>query len=104
MAEFVLLDDLLRHAGQVLSRESCRVADARDRDSGGAGLGFAIERVAQVHGGSIHAENRGGLEVGRARLAHVVRGETIGGDCRFLRARSWVTPAAARSARISTFT
>jgi two-component system sensor histidine kinase CpxA len=43
-----------------------RVADARDRQSGGAGLGLAIaERVARVHGGSIHAENRtgGGLEV-----------------------------------------
>jgi two-component system, OmpR family, sensor histidine kinase CpxA len=43
-----------------------RVADARDRDSGGVGLGLAIaERVARVHGGSIHAENRadGGLEV-----------------------------------------
>jgi two-component system, OmpR family, sensor histidine kinase CpxA len=43
-----------------------RVADARDRDSGGVGLGLAIaERVAQIHGGSIRAENRdgGGLEV-----------------------------------------
>jgi two-component system sensor histidine kinase CpxA len=43
-----------------------RVADARDRDSGGVGLGLAIaERVAHVHGGSIRAENRngGGLEV-----------------------------------------
>jgi two-component system, OmpR family, sensor histidine kinase CpxA len=43
-----------------------RVADARDRQSGGVGLGLAIaERVARVHGGSIHAENRigGGLEV-----------------------------------------
>jgi two-component system, OmpR family, sensor histidine kinase CpxA len=43
-----------------------RVADARDRQSGGVGLGLAIaERVARVHGGSVHAENRagGGLEV-----------------------------------------
>jgi len=43
-----------------------RVADARDRQSGGVGLGLAIaERVARVHGGSIRAENRegGGLEV-----------------------------------------
>jgi two-component system, OmpR family, sensor histidine kinase CpxA len=43
-----------------------RVADARDRTSGGVGLGLAIaERVAHVHGGSIRAENRdgGGLEV-----------------------------------------
>ena len=43
-----------------------RVADARDRESGGVGLGLAIaERVARVHGGSVRAENRagGGLEV-----------------------------------------
>ena len=43
-----------------------RVANARDRQSGGAGLGLAIaDRVARAHGGSVHAENRagGGLEV-----------------------------------------
>ena len=43
-----------------------RVAHARDRQSGGVGLGLAIaERVTRVHGGSIQAENRtgGGLEV-----------------------------------------
>jgi len=43
-----------------------RVADARDRESGGVGLGLAIaERVARAHGGGVAAENRtgGGLEV-----------------------------------------
>ena len=43
-----------------------RVADARDRESGGVGLGLAIaERVAHAHQGSIRAANRtgGGLEV-----------------------------------------
>ncbi|RPJ58071.1 MAG: hypothetical protein EHM23_18540 [Acidobacteria bacterium] len=43
-----------------------RVGQARDRKSGGVGLGLAIaERVARVHGGSVQAENRpgGGLEV-----------------------------------------
>jgi two-component system, OmpR family, sensor histidine kinase CpxA len=42
-----------------------RVADARDRGSGGVGLGLAIaERVARIHGGSVRAENRvgGGLD------------------------------------------
>jgi two-component system sensor histidine kinase CpxA len=35
-----------------------RVSDARDRQSGGAGLGLAIaERVIRVHGGTILAEN-----------------------------------------------
>jgi signal transduction histidine kinase len=55
-------------AGELSSifRPFYRVADARDRQSGGVGLGLAIaERVARVHGGSVHAENRagGGLEV-----------------------------------------
>jgi two-component system, OmpR family, sensor histidine kinase CpxA len=43
-----------------------RVAAARDRDSGGVGLGLAIaDRVARIHGGTVRAENRagGGLEV-----------------------------------------
>ena len=43
-----------------------RVADARDRASGGVGLGLAIaEKVARVHEGGIHAENfaGGGLAV-----------------------------------------
>jgi two-component system, OmpR family, sensor histidine kinase CpxA len=43
-----------------------RVADARDRDSGGVGLGLAIaDRVARIHGGTVRARNRagGGLEV-----------------------------------------
>lgn len=35
-----------------------RVAEARDRESGGVGLGLAIaERVIRIHGGSIRAEN-----------------------------------------------
>lgn len=43
-----------------------RLADARDRQSGGAGLGLAIaDRIAQLHGGKIHASNavNGGLQV-----------------------------------------
>jgi signal transduction histidine kinase len=36
-----------------------RVEEARDRDSGGAGLGLPIaQRLAELHGGSIRAENR----------------------------------------------
>jgi two-component system, OmpR family, sensor histidine kinase CpxA len=35
-----------------------RVAEARDRESGGAGLGLAIaDRIIQVHRGTIRAEN-----------------------------------------------
>jgi two-component system sensor histidine kinase CpxA len=43
-----------------------RVNDARDRDSGGAGLGLAITRqVVKAHGGSVSAANcaDGGLQV-----------------------------------------
>ena len=43
-----------------------RVGDARDRISGGRGLGLAIaERAVRLHGGSVSAKNRpgGGLEV-----------------------------------------
>jgi two-component system sensor histidine kinase CpxA len=43
-----------------------RVADARDRQSGGVGLGLAIaDRVARLHGGTIEAANKagGGLEI-----------------------------------------
>lgn len=35
-----------------------RVAEARDRESGGAGLGLAIaDRIIRIHGGTIRAEN-----------------------------------------------
>jgi signal transduction histidine kinase len=43
-----------------------RVADARDRQSGGAGLGLAIaDRIVRIHGDTIRAENaaRRGLQV-----------------------------------------
>ncbi len=42
-----------------------RVNDARDRDSGGAGLGLAITRhVIAAHGGAVRATNRdGGFEI-----------------------------------------
>jgi two-component system, OmpR family, sensor histidine kinase CpxA len=42
-----------------------RVASARDRQSGGAGLGLAIaDRIARLHGGSVCAVNTpGGLEI-----------------------------------------
>ena len=35
-----------------------RVADARDRQSGGSGLGLSItQRAVQIHGGSVSASN-----------------------------------------------
>jgi two-component system sensor histidine kinase CpxA len=43
-----------------------RVAEARDRQSGGAGIGLAIaEQAVRLHGGSARAENaaEGGLRV-----------------------------------------
>src|SRR5262249_7955690 len=43
-----------------------RVGEARDRQSGGAGLGLAItQQVVLLHGGSVRAANRdaGGLEL-----------------------------------------
>jgi two-component system sensor histidine kinase CpxA len=42
-----------------------RVSEARERASGGVGLGLSIaERTVKLHGGSIRAENvRGGLQV-----------------------------------------
>jgi two-component system sensor histidine kinase CpxA len=49
-----------------LFRPFYRVASARDRDSGGAGLGLAITReAARLHGGSVLARDvpGGGLEV-----------------------------------------
>jgi two-component system sensor histidine kinase CpxA len=42
------------------------VGEARDRNSGGYGLGLAIaDRAIRAHGGTIHAESRpeGGLVV-----------------------------------------
>ena len=43
-----------------------RVGDARDRFSGGSGLGLSItERAVRIHGGTVHAENcaDGGLRI-----------------------------------------
>jgi two-component system sensor histidine kinase CpxA len=43
-----------------------RVAESRDRDSGGEGIGLAItSQVMKAHGGAAKAKNRvgGGLEV-----------------------------------------
>ena len=43
-----------------------RVAESRDRDTGGEGIGLAItSQVMKAHGGSARANNRrgGGLEV-----------------------------------------
>jgi two-component system sensor histidine kinase CpxA len=49
-----------------LFRPFYRVADARDRQSGGTGIGLAItDRAVRLHGGSVRAENapEGGLTV-----------------------------------------
>jgi len=49
-----------------LFRPFYRVESARDRESGGVGLGLSIaERAVRFHGGSLHAENAatGGLKV-----------------------------------------
>lgn len=49
-----------------LFRPFYRVTRARERETGGAGLGLAItERAVSLHGGAVHAVNRpeGGLEV-----------------------------------------
>lgn len=49
-----------------LFRPFYRIAEARDRQSGGAGLGLAIaERAVHAHGGSVSARNAqgGGLEI-----------------------------------------
>ena len=57
-----------------------RVDEARDRQSGGAGLGLAIARqVVALHGGSIQASNReqGGLEV---HLALPINGAPAAAD------------------------
>lgn len=66
-------DDALKH----LFEPFYRVEEARDRQSGGFGIGLAIAaRAIAVHHGSIHAQNRssGGLEV-RIRLPLAPSGE-----------------------------
>jgi signal transduction histidine kinase len=41
-----------------IERETKRVNEARDRPSGGAGLGLSIsDRVIRAHGGAVHAQN-----------------------------------------------
>jgi two-component system sensor histidine kinase CpxA len=62
-----------------LFRPFYRVAQARDRKSGGVGLGLAIaERAVRAHGGSIKAENAngGGLQV-EIRLPCAARANTL---------------------------
>ncbi|MBE0618263.1 MAG: two-component sensor histidine kinase, partial [Proteobacteria bacterium] len=51
---------------EAIFRPFYRVADARDRQSGGTGIGLAItDRAVRLHGGSVRAENApgGGLAV-----------------------------------------
>jgi two-component system sensor histidine kinase CpxA len=55
-----------------------RVADARDRQSGGTGIGLAItDRAVRLHGGTVNARNatNGGLLIEiRMPIAHVLPG------------------------------
>jgi two-component system sensor histidine kinase CpxA len=60
-----------------------RVAESRDRDSGGEGIGLAITaQVIKTHGGSATARNRpsGGLEVGLRIARHTLKMAGVNGD------------------------
>jgi len=64
-----------------------RIEDARDRQSGGMGLGLAIsDRVARLHGGMVRASNAtdGGLQVEFEIPAAEVIAETRCNDWRFV--------------------